>query len=245
MFVLLCTDSTLLNIVQFPSLSVSELSVFQACLTWSSKECNRRGIAISPENQRNVLGPVLYHIRFPTMSLVEFAQDVSKTNVLTTDDRCAVFEYIACRGDACNCSENSSAMEADSKPDVTLANTDLSLRLRFPTVRRKYPLPLILSRFTSFCKSGIYSGDCSMMRLRCDREVAIRGFGVSGSMSCDPLHELAITIKQDRQFVCSQTMSVSDDMTGTLSLSLSIVLNMKLCGCLSAVVYGFDNKSSV
>jgi len=89
--------------VQFPCLSVTELKVFQACLAWSSKECHRRGIPVTPDNQRSVLGSVLSHIRFPTMTLMEFAQDVSKTNVLTTDDRCAVFEYIACRSDACAC----------------------------------------------------------------------------------------------------------------------------------------------
>jgi len=200
--------------MQFSSMSVSELSVFQACLAWSGKECQRQGIDVTPENQRRVLGSVLFHIRFPTMSLVEFAQDVSKTNVLTADDRCAVFEYIACRGDASHGSANSDADGAASNTEVKLIDLDLTPRLRFPTSPRKYPLPLILSRFTSFCKSGIYSGDCSMMRLRCDQQVDIRGFGVSGSMSCDPLHELSVVIKQDRQFVCNQSLSVTDDMTG-------------------------------
>jgi len=200
--------------MQFPSLSVSELTVFQACLAWSIKECHRQGIDVTPENQRGVLGSVLFHVRFPTMSLVEFAQDVSKTNVLTADDRCAVFEYIACRGDSCSCNKNKDAEVADSDPDDVI-DLDMSPRLRFPTTARTYPLPLILSRFTSFCKSGIYSGDCSMMRLRCDQQVFIRGFGVSGSMSCDPLHELSITIKQDRRFICNQALSVSDDMTGS------------------------------
>jgi len=200
--------------MQFPNMSVSELAVFQACLAWSYKECQRQAIDMSPENQRNVLGSVLFHIRFPTMSLVEFAQEVSKTNVLTADDCCAVFEYIACRGDVCHCNEQSDAKGAASNAEVTLIDLDLSPRLRFPTTPRKYPLPLILSRFTSFCKSGIYSGDCSMMRLRCDQQVDIRGFGVSSSMSCDPLHELSVVIKQDRQFICNQTLSVTDDMTG-------------------------------
>ena len=200
--------------MQFPCLSVSELTVFQACLAWSIKECHRRGIAVNTGNQRTVLGSVLYHIRFPTMSLIEFAQDVSKTNVLSADERCAVFEYIACRGDACRCNEKSDAKGAESNSEVTPIDVDVSPQLRFPTSPRKYPLPLTLSRFTSFCKSGIYSGDCSMMRLRCDQKVVVRGFGVSGSMSCDPLHEVAISIKQDRQFVCNQSLSVSDAMTG-------------------------------
>ena len=55
------------------------------------------------------------------------------------------------------------------------------------------------------------------MRLRCDREVIVRGFGVSGSMSCDALREVTVAIKQDRQFVCNPTLTVSDDMTGRSS----------------------------
>lgn len=196
--------------------------MFQACLAWSSKECQRQGIPVNPDNQRSVLGSVLFHIRFPTMSLIEFAQDVSKTNVLTTDDRCAVFEYIACRGDACSCNEIGNAKGADSKSEATPIVVDQVPLLRFPTSPRKYPLPLILSRFTSFCKSGIYSGDCSMMRLRSDRQVFVRGFGVSGSMSCDPLHEVGISMKQDRQIVCNQSLSVSDDMTGWLVFCIAL-----------------------
>jgi len=201
--------------VQFPSLSANELEVFRACLAWSSKECHRRGIAVNPENQRNVLGSVLFHIRFPTMSLVEFAQDVSKTNVLTVEDRCAVFEYIACRGDACHCNKNGIVNGADTKSQVTAIKVELTSHLRFPTTLRKSPLPLVLSRFITFCKSGIYSNDSSMMRLCVDRQVILRGFGVSGSVSpCDPLHEVAVSMKQEKQVVCNPTLSVSDHMTG-------------------------------
>jgi len=212
-------DSTLENIMQFPSMSVSELSVFQACLAWSSKECHRQGVDVTPENQRSVLGSVLFHIRFPTMSLVEFAQEVSMTNVLTADDCCAVFQYIACRGD---CSENSDAKEATaSNAEVAVVDRDLFPRLRFPTSPRKYFMPLVVSRFTSFSKCRIHPGDCSVMKLCCDQQVDIHGFRVCGSM-IDPLQELDVVIKQDRQIVCNQTFSVTDDMTGLMFLYCSV-----------------------
>jgi hypothetical protein len=92
-------DSVVENIVKFPSLSVSELTLFRSCLAWSVKECERRGIATTPDNQRTVLGNALSFIRFPTLSLRDFANEVSRTGVLTAEDRCAVFEYLACRGD--------------------------------------------------------------------------------------------------------------------------------------------------
>ena len=76
--------------------------------------------------------------------------------------------------------------------DVVAA--DIPPNLRFPIVRRLRPLPLVLRRFSSFGRSSIYSGDCSMMRMRCDRPVVIRGFGVSGSMGCDPVSELQVCV---------------------------------------------------
>jgi len=202
---LICfTVGALENIVKFPSLSVTELTLFRSCLAWSKKECQRQELPETPENQRCVLGNVLSFIRFPTMSLREFANEVSRTGILSPEDRCSVFEYLACRGE-------------DEEPgDVKEGGmaVELPSSCRFPIVRRLRPLPLILRRFSTFGKSSIYSGDCSMMRLRCDRPVVIRGFGVSGSMGCDPLAELLVTVKQDRQFLCNRSMIVADDMTG-------------------------------
>jgi hypothetical protein len=180
--------------------------LFRSCLTWSKKECERRNLPETPENQRLVLGTILSHIRFPTMSLREFANDVSRTGILSAEDRCAVFEYLACR---CDGGEIDDGDLKDGGPP-----TETPPGFRFPVIRRLRPLPLVLRRFGAFGKSSIYSGDCSMMRLRCDRPVVIRGFGVSGSMGCDPLAELLVTVKQDRQFLCNRSVIVSDDMTG-------------------------------
>lgn len=178
-------------------------------MAWSRKECHRNGIDETPENQRSVLGNVLSHIRFPTMSLREFAHDVSRSGILSAEDRCAIFEYLACRGEC-------EVDDADLKSCHNTPTADGPISFRFPVTHRLRPLPLVLHRFNSFGKSSIYSGDCSMMRLRCDRPVVIRGFGVSGSMGCDPLAELLVTVKQDRQFLCNRSVIVSDDMTGTV-----------------------------
>ena len=152
--------------MQFPSMSVSELSVFQACLAWSSKECHRQGVDVTPENQRSVLGSVLFHIRFPTMSLVEFAKEVSMTNVLTADDCCAVFQYIACREDSRSCSENSDAKEATaSNAEIAVVDCDLSLRLRFPTSPRMYFQTVILTRHAYHLNCSIHSVPCLLLLL--------------------------------------------------------------------------------
>jgi len=62
------------------------------------------------------------------------------------------------------------------------------------------------------------------MKLRCDQQVYILGFGVCGSTS-DPLQELDVVIKQDRQIVCNQTLSVTNDMTGLMFLYCNITVS--------------------
>jgi len=60
-----------------------------------------------------------------------------------------------------------------------------------------------------------------MMKLRCDLQVDIRGFGVCGSMST-PLQELYVVIKQDSEIVYNQTLSVTDRMTGLTFLYCNV-----------------------
>lgn len=89
-------------------------------------------------------------------------------------------------------------------------------RIKFPFMRRRRPEPLILRRFTTFGKSNIYSGDCSMMRMLSDQPLLIKGFGVSGSMGYDALAEVQVTIKQDRNFLTNKSVPITDDQTGEI-----------------------------
>ena len=139
---LLRVDTALETIVKFPSLSVSELTLFRSCLAWSSKECQRRGLPDAPDNQRTVLGSVLNHVRFPTMSLREFAQDVSRTGVLTADDRCAVFEYLVCRNDSL---ADNSDDDAGRNPGAAAAGDSQALVSKSPFPDSATPAPIAAS----------------------------------------------------------------------------------------------------
>ena len=176
------------------------MALYHACLKWSEKECQRRCLPDTLENRRSALGRIIYLLHFPTMSLKEFANEVSCTGVLSPEDRCTIFEYLAC--------------DEDRRTNMT--------SLKFPSGRRQKPEPLYLKRFTMFGKSNIYSGDCSMMRLQSDLPVVIKGFGISGSMGFDPLAELQITIKQDRNFLCNKSIPVTDDLNGEV---IEVLLN--------------------
>ena len=50
---------------------------------WSGAECARQGLTATPENKRSVLGQILTKIRFPLMTIEEFAQGPAQSGILT------------------------------------------------------------------------------------------------------------------------------------------------------------------
>ena len=51
-----------------------ESLMFSAVIRWSEAECLRQDLPVISENKRSVLGRVLTQIRFPLMTVEEFAQ---------------------------------------------------------------------------------------------------------------------------------------------------------------------------
>ena len=182
---------TLIRILQFERLTIKELDLFQGCLAWATAECHRQKLEPSALNKRSVLGKALYCLHFPAMSLKDFSNVVARAGVLTAEEKCSVFEYLTS-------DENEPSTE----------------NLKFPFSHRERPRPSVLKRFTLYGKSNVYSGDCSIMKLQCDKPVLIKGFGINGSVSYDPLAEVQVTIKQDRTFLCNKSMTIVDDMSG-------------------------------
>lgn len=50
---------------------------------WGDAECRRRGLPANPENLRKALSRALHLIRFPLMTVDEFANVVVQTEILT------------------------------------------------------------------------------------------------------------------------------------------------------------------
>ncbi|KAK7083912.1 BTB POZ domain-containing protein [Halocaridina rubra] len=83
--------NTLELILRRSTLNVSnELLLFRAVQRWSTAECKRRMLPLTTENRRDVLGNLLYYIRFLTMTNEQLQQTSS---LLTADE----FNYLATR----------------------------------------------------------------------------------------------------------------------------------------------------
>ncbi|KAK3609119.1 hypothetical protein CHS0354_007797 [Potamilus streckersoni] len=84
---------TLCVVLERDTLGIRECKLFSAVCRWSEAECGRRNIHPTPENQRHVLGRVLRLIRFPLMSIEEFAIGAAQSGILEDREVVQLFLY--------------------------------------------------------------------------------------------------------------------------------------------------------
>lgn len=80
------------------TLGVREVRLFGAAVRWAEAEAHRQQLQPTPENKRKVLGKALTLIRFPLMTIEEFAagkQELIET-VLTLISLCVLTLGMSC-----------------------------------------------------------------------------------------------------------------------------------------------------
>jgi BTB/POZ domain-containing protein 1/2 len=60
---------------------------------WSEAECSRQQLPATPENKRSVLGRALSLVRFPLMSVEEFAIGAAQSGLLSDREVVSLFLY--------------------------------------------------------------------------------------------------------------------------------------------------------
>ena len=84
-----CVD----KIIRPNDLNADEDKVFEGCMIWANAECRKNKKQPTDEVRREMLGELLYLIRFPTMDIAYFTHKVSLGNVLTHDETLSIFQY--------------------------------------------------------------------------------------------------------------------------------------------------------
>lgn len=74
----LSSADTLVAVLERDTLGIREVRLFSAVVRWSEAECQRQQLQVTPENKRKVLGKALALIRFPLMTIEEFAAGNSR-----------------------------------------------------------------------------------------------------------------------------------------------------------------------
>uniref|UniRef100_A0A8C2Q1E1 BTB (POZ) domain containing 2b n=1 Tax=Cyprinus carpio TaxID=7962 RepID=A0A8C2Q1E1_CYPCA len=74
---------TLVAVLERDTLGVREVHLFGAAVRWAEAEAHRQQLQLTPENKRRVLGKALKLIRFPLMTIEEFAAGPAQSAILT------------------------------------------------------------------------------------------------------------------------------------------------------------------
>lgn len=88
--------STVAMFLQQPKLAASEPQVFDACIRWATKECERNGIQNpTPKQLRNTLGDLIYMFRISSFSVEEFTNGPVKSGVYLDSEIVDIYAYIS------------------------------------------------------------------------------------------------------------------------------------------------------
>ncbi|CAG0886152.1 unnamed protein product [Darwinula stevensoni] len=126
---------------------------------WSENQCVRQNLALTPENQRLVLGRALNLIRFPLMTVEEFAMGPAQSQILTDREVVQLFLYFT----------------VNPKPHVGF----LDIPRCCMTGKE---VTLSVCRFQKIESRWGYSGTSDRIRFVVDRRIFVVGFGLYGSI---------------------------------------------------------------
>ncbi|EHH59037.1 hypothetical protein EGM_09036, partial [Macaca fascicularis] len=82
---------TLVAVLERDTLGIREVRLFNAVVRWSEAECQRQQLQVTPENRRKVLGKALGLIRFPLMTIEEFAAGPAQSGILVDREVVSLF----------------------------------------------------------------------------------------------------------------------------------------------------------
>jgi len=160
---------TLSAVLDRDSLRIKENKLFAAVLRWSESECQRQSLPVTVENKRSVLGRALGQVRFPLMTVEEFAQGPAQSGILTDRETVSLFLHFT----------------VNPKPSVNFLDVPrCSMTGKEQTV----------CRFQQIESRWGYSGTSDKIRFIVDRRIFVVGFGLYGSIHGPSEYEVTIQL---------------------------------------------------
>ena len=162
---------TLEQILGRDNLRADETVVFKSAVCWAEAECTRQGRNSSPQQCREVLGDVLYLIRFPIMTQSDFADGACQSGLINKQEMIDILLHFAAKKN--------------------------KAKLRFSTTSRAPQTPHCCLRFQNIGKNWVYSGLCESIQFSVDKTISVAGFGLYGSCEGSAEYRIDITLKHN------------------------------------------------
>ncbi|XP_071492787.1 BTB/POZ domain-containing protein 2-like [Diadema setosum] len=148
---------TLIVVLERDTLGIKESMLFNAVIRWAEHEAVRQQMRPTPENKRRVLSRALRLIRFPLMTVEEFANKAAQSGILTDREVVNLFLHFTVNPKP--------ATEFPSNPRCCLTGKEQTLA-RFLQVESRWG----------------YSGTSDRIRFQVNRRIFVVGFGLYGSI---------------------------------------------------------------
>ncbi|KAJ1359017.1 BTB/POZ domain-containing protein 2, variant 2 [Parelaphostrongylus tenuis] len=183
---------TLCVVLARDTLRIREAQLFQAVVRWSTEECARRGLEATTENRRAVLGHAVQLIRFPLMTIEEFAQSAAQSGLLTDREVVNLFLYFTVNPKP--------SIGFNDNPRCSVAGKEL-----------------VVSRFQRIEGRWGYSGTPDRIKFTVDRKIYVVGFGLYGAIHGSHEYQCIIQVihcgtgkvlaQNDTSFICDGSSS--------------------------------------
>ncbi|XP_057181560.1 BTB/POZ domain-containing protein 2a isoform X3 [Triplophysa rosa] len=183
---------TLVAVLERDTLGVREVRLFGAAVRWAEAEAQRQQLQPTPENKRRVLGKALSLIRFPLMTIEEFAAGPAQSGILADREVVSLFLHFTVNPKP--------HVEFIDRPRCCLRGKECSIT-RFSQVESRWG----------------YSGTSDRIRFSVNRRIFVVGFGLYGSIHGPTDYQVNIQIihtdsntvlgQNDTGFSCDGTAS--------------------------------------
>ncbi|KAM4678338.1 BTB/POZ domain-containing protein 1 isoform 2-T2 [Discoglossus pictus] len=184
---------TLCAVLERDTLSIRESRLFEAAVRWSEAECQRQQLPVSMENKMKVLGKAVPLIRFPLMTVEEFAAGPAQSGILSDREVVNLFLHFTVNPKP--------RVDYVDRPRCCLRGRECSV-VRFQQVESRWG----------------YSGTSDRVRFTVNRRLSVVGFGLYGSIHGSTDYQVNIQIldyeknqclgQNDTGFSCDGTTNI-------------------------------------
>ncbi|KAG1701657.1 BTB/POZ domain-containing protein 2 [Nymphon striatum] len=160
---------TLCVVLNRDTLRIREAKLFEAVVRWAEAECVRKQLPVNHATLRSVLEKPLTLVRFPLMTVEEFANGPAQSSILNENEIVKLFLHFI----------------VNPKPKVPFNDTPRSC------VTGKEQA---VCRFQQVESRWGYSGTSDRIRFMVDKKIYVIGFGLYGSIFAPAEYEVSIQI---------------------------------------------------
>ncbi|XP_021347400.1 BTB/POZ domain-containing protein 6-like isoform X2 [Mizuhopecten yessoensis] len=169
------------SITEPDDLAVEESVVYEAVMRWSEAKCGRQGLEVTDTNRRQVLGDIIYTVRFPIIDAKYLLQHVMTRDVLTSEQLVSVMRFQQ-DNKAYPCTEFSVNQRNVRKPVITMLR-------EYPN---NYPWPAEIPDDTEYYRTALDTGDYPIQPNATESHQVIpctnQNYPIAPGFKCQPRH---------------------------------------------------------